>query len=77
MQEVLQRGEIAGYTGQHINNVDDYPNWAGDPRNIVFLAHGRIGNPHEHLQALQGHRGHWARSTSGRLIDRQRTRQLR
>ena len=77
LQEILRSGQITGYTGHHINNVEDYPDWAGDPRNIIFLANGRVDGPNEHLQANQGHRGNWANSTLGRLIDRQRTMQNR
>jgi hypothetical protein len=59
----------AGFTGHHINNVSDYPAWAGDPRNIVFLSNGPNGG--DHLHSNQGHRGNWDTKSNGRLIDRE------
>lgn len=61
----------AGYTGHHINNVVQFPNFKGDPRNIVFLQN--LNHPSgfdEHLTSNQGHRGDYGNSTKGRLIDR-------
>lgn len=29
--ELTQTGEVDGYTGHHINNVAQYPDWSGDP----------------------------------------------
>ena len=66
LQELQTTGQVRGYTGHHINNVADYPDWTGDPRNIVFL---RRGSGQEHV--VIGHEGHYTNSSSGNLIDRQ------
>ena len=52
----------AGIVGHHINNVDKFPGWAGDPRNIKFVR-GQAGN-------LLEHGGNFQRPTTGPLIDR-------
>jgi hypothetical protein len=70
--ELFATGEVEGFTGHHINRVEDFPEWAGDPRNIVFLSNTPGGG--DHLYSPQGHRGNWANPTSGRLIDRATTR---
>jgi hypothetical protein len=49
--------------GHHINNVAEYPNWQGDPRNIR-LVRGQNAN-------LEAHGGNFQNSTNGPLIDRQ------
>lgn len=60
-----------GYTGHHINNVADFPELAGDPRNIIFLQNANHPSGiDEHLLAKQGHRGNYANTSNGRLIDR-------
>jgi hypothetical protein len=69
MQELLSTGKISGFTGHHINNVAQFPEWAGDPRNIVFLSNQPNGGDHVH--SLQGHRGTTQNPTNGRLIDRE------
>ena len=51
-----------GTEGHHINNVDQFPDWAGDPRNIKFVR-GRSGNIEEHDGAYQN-------PTIGPLIER-------
>jgi hypothetical protein len=48
--------------GHHINNVSDHPNWAGDPRNVVFV-NGQAANLLEHGGCFQNR-------TTGPLIDR-------
>jgi len=68
LNELRTTGRVSGYTGHHINNVEQFPNWAGDPRNIRFLSTQPAGG--DHLRSLQGHRGNWANPTRGRLIDR-------
>ena len=50
-------------------NAADFPEWAGDPRNIRFLSNTPRGGAH--LRSPQGHRGSFQNSTSGRLIDRE------
>jgi hypothetical protein len=55
-----------GHTGHHINKVEDYRAWAGDPRNIAFLKQGS-GESHMRL----GHPGGTAApQPEGYLIDR-------
>ena len=49
-----------GYVGHHINNVDDFPDWAGDARNIFFL---KKGAGEEHV--MLGHLGHYKNSSTG------------
>jgi len=68
--ELIKDGRVRGFTGHHINNAATQPAWEGDPRNIRFLANGRVGLPNDHLYSDQGHRGSWQNSTKGRLIDR-------
>jgi hypothetical protein len=52
-----------GIEGHHINSVDEFSEWAGDPRNIKFVR-GREGN-------LDEHAGNYQNPTTGPLIDRQ------
>jgi hypothetical protein len=66
--ELLETGEVQGYTGHHINNVEALPSWQGDPRNIHFLTNAPYGG--DHLRSKQGHRGDFQNRTRGRLIDR-------
>ena len=35
--ELLETGRVKGFEGHHINNVNDFPGLAGDPRNIQFV----------------------------------------
>lgn len=51
-----------GIVGHHINNVAQFPEWAGDPRNIKFVR-GQTGN-------LAEHGGNFQTPTTGSLIDR-------
>jgi len=56
-----------GYTGHHINRVQDFPEWQGDPRNIAFL---KQGSGESHMTV--GHPGGTsAPQPQGYLIDRQ------
>jgi hypothetical protein len=48
--------------GHHINNVAQFPEWAGDPRNIRFVR-GQASN-------LAEHGGNFQNPTTGPLIDR-------
>ena len=76
IQELINTGKVDGYTGHHRNNVAQYPDWKGDPRNIDFLSNTPNGG--DHLNSLQGHNnnpnstsGNYQNSTNGRLIDRE------
>ena len=51
-----------GIVGHHINSVVGFPEWAGDPRNIMFVR-GQEEN-------LVEHGGNFQNSTIGPLIDR-------
>jgi RHS repeat-associated protein len=51
-----------GIVGHHINSVEAFPEWAGDPRNIRFVR-GQEGN-------LAEHGGNFQNQTTGPLIDR-------
>src|SRR5687768_10610383 len=45
---IRKTGELpSGIVGHHINNVVDFPSWAGDPRNIN-LVRGQAANLAEH-----------------------------
>lgn len=57
--ELLQYGTISGFEGQHMKNVADFPQFAGDPNNIQFLT------PQEHFYG--GHEGKWKNKSNGRL----------
>jgi RHS repeat-associated protein len=60
---IQQTGRLPpGTVGHHINNVADFPDWAGDPRNIKFVR-GQPAN-------LAEHGGNFQNSTTGPLIDR-------
>lgn len=67
-RDLWMNGSVPGCTGHHINSVDAFPDWAGDPRNIRFLTNGHSTN--EHLYSTLGHGGAWQNQTSGDLIDR-------
>jgi hypothetical protein len=51
-----------GIVGHHINDVAQFPEWAGDPRNIMFVR----GQEED----LAEHGGNFQNSTVGPLIDR-------
>ncbi|MGS0747491.1 RHS repeat-associated core domain-containing protein [Halpernia sp. GG3] len=61
LKELEETGKVKGYQGHHINNVNHYPEQAGNPNNIEFLT------PSEHLDA---HGGNFRNETSGTLINR-------
>lgn len=70
-KELTSTMSNAGYTGHHINNVSDFPQLKGDPRNIVFLQNANHPSGiDEHLYSNAGHRGNYDTKTKGRLIDR-------
>jgi RHS repeat-associated protein len=61
---IRQNGRLPdNIVGHHINNVGRFPEWQGDPRNIMFVR-GRAGN-------FEAHGGSWRNPTMGSLIDRQ------
>jgi hypothetical protein len=61
---IRREGKLpSGIVGHHINNVAEFPEWAGDPRNIKFVR-GQPGN-------LSEHGGNFQNPTTGPLIDRE------
>jgi RHS repeat-associated protein len=63
VQYIQQTGHLPnGVVGHHINNVAQFPEWAGDPRNIQFVR-GQAGN-------LAEHGGNFQNPTTGPLINR-------
>ncbi len=66
IQAGASHGDL-GYTGHHINRVQDFPAWKGDPRNIEFLKRG-AGQEHMRLGHPGGTR---AAQPPGYLIDRE------
>ncbi len=63
IDDIRQNGELPlNIVGHHINSVAEFPEWAGDPRNIMFVR-GQIGN-------LAEHGGNFQNATIGPLIDR-------
>ena len=60
--ELLQTGRVKGFEGHHVNNVNTFPELAGNPRNIQFVD-GRLNH-------LDAHSGNFTNSTTGELIDR-------
>ena len=57
--ELLEYGKVSGFEGQHMKNVADYPEFAGDSGNIQFLTY------EEHLYG--GHGGNFQNASNGRL----------
>ena len=57
--ELLKYGKVSGFEGQHMKNVADYPEFAGDSSNIQFLTY------EEHLYG--GHGGNFQNASNGRL----------
>ena len=63
IEYIRQNGELPDrIIGHHINSAAQFPEWAGDPRNIMFVR-GQAAN-------LGEHGGNFQNSTSGPLIDR-------
>jgi hypothetical protein len=61
--QIRETGKLpSGIVGHHINSVEAFPEWAGDPRNIKFVR-GQPGN-------LLEHGGNFQTQTVGPLIDR-------
>lgn len=56
-KEILERGAVKGYEGHHMKSVSQFPEYAGDSKNIQFLSE------EEHL--LGAHQGSYHNSTNG------------
>lgn len=56
-KELIERGAVSGYQGHHMKSVSQYPEFAGDPKNIQFL------NEEEHI--FGAHQGNTHNSTNG------------
>lgn len=56
--ELLEYGKVSGFEGQHMKNVSDYPEFAGNPDNIQFLSY------EEHFFGAHGEDFH--NTTNGR-----------
>ena len=59
--ELLKTGKVKGFEGHHINSVKGAESLAGNPNNIRFVTRA---------EQLALHRNNWAKSTTGKLIDR-------
>lgn len=57
--ELITTGKVRGFEGQHMLNVSDHPELAGDERNIQFLTF------EEHFYGA--HDGNWKNSTEGKF----------
>ncbi len=72
-QELLSRGKVTGYDGDHINSVKGNWLWKGDPKNIRWLPnnkHPTLGNQHRY-ESVRGHGGNTRNPKgNGELIDR-------
>lgn len=56
-REILAKGRANGYEGHHMKSVKEYPQYAGDPKNIQFL------NRSEHVNGA--HNGNTQNATNG------------
>ena len=56
-KELIERGSVSGYDGHHMKSVSQYPDQAGNPRNIQFLTEK------EHFQGA--HQGNYHNMTNG------------
>lgn len=56
-KEILERGSVKGYDGHHMKSVSEYPEYAGDPKNIQFLTET------EHFEGA--HQGSYHNLTNG------------
>jgi len=55
--EMVRKNQVHGYHGHHMKSVKDYPNQAGNPKNIQFLKRD------EHIYGA--HKGNTKNSTNG------------
>lgn len=56
-KEIIERGSVKGYDGHHMKSVSEYPEYAGDPKNIQFLTET------EHFEGA--HQGSYHNLTNG------------
>ena len=56
-KEIVAKGRANGYEGHHMKSVKDYPQHAGNPKNIQFLNHS------EHINGA--HKGNTQNATNG------------
>lgn len=56
-KEIIERGSVKGYDGHHMKSVSEYPEYAGDPKNIQFLTET------EHFEGA--HQGSFHNLTNG------------
>lgn len=54
--ELMRSGRVAGYEGQHMKAVSNYPEYAADPSNIQFLSHEDHLAAHNSGQEQSGYR---------------------
>lgn len=57
-KELLEKHRVVGYDGHHMKSVSEYPEYAGDYRNIQFLEHEK-----EHINGA--HQGSTWTQTNG------------
>lgn len=56
-KEILERGSVKGYDGHHMKSVSQFPEYAGDSKNIQFLSE------QEHFEGA--HQGSYSNLTNG------------
>lgn len=56
-KEIIERGSVKGYDGHHMKSVSEYPEYAGEPKNIQFLTET------EHFEGA--HQGSYHNLTNG------------
>lgn len=56
-KELIENGHISGYEGHHMKSVSEYPEYAGDSKNIQFLTR------EEHINGA--HQGNTQNQTNG------------
>lgn len=56
-KELIERGSVSGYEGHHMKSVSQFPEYAGDPKNIQFLT------DEEHFEGA--HQGSYHNPTNG------------
>lgn len=66
--ELLEKGKISGYEGQHMKDVKHYPEYAGDPDNIQFLPEGSVHMKGAHGGAYRNGSNGWYDEKSGKVI---------
>lgn len=64
-KEIIERGSVKGYEGHHMKSVSEYPEYAGDPKNIQFLTET------EHFEGA--HQGSYHNLTNGYYVPETQT----